>query len=384
MKEDKFTEHIKNREMYEKPCFYLRKLLETSNLESYCGICGQRIADAGLFDQNHILLDLTRNHMGDILLDNLGLKKCGAVLKHFLPDDQYKKIVEYADALTIDRALKDQLMHFLKEKSFSQIKIMIEEAEESLKNLSDQEEDVKHTLSVLHAELEARKLGNFMRLKGKTAAVHFISSIQLNMRARFIGGILQKCEDDTQEYTEKMKRNADRRAFMKQYSWIVYLDAFERASRTYKRRSLDTREVVLKYVYLGVKRYGKHYKDQIKEKTYTTVKTEYAALSSIMNALEKLTPAELTQMFPIAKEYDGAKWGMKDYFYTTNWMKKLDQEKPIGEQKAIEAVLWDYENHDLRCFFIHYTGCISDLYVYCDDKEKHEDFHEKLNSSCTA
>lgn len=77
--------------------------------------------------------------------------------------------------------------------------------------------------------------------------------------------------------------------------------------------------------------------------------------------LGALTVGNLVQTFPIAKEYDGAKYGSKDYFTTIDALKAYDWNKPIGSGKVFNF-LWDYENIDLREFAVHYMSVISEMY----------------------
>lgn len=77
--------------------------------------------------------------------------------------------------------------------------------------------------------------------------------------------------------------------------------------------------------------------------------------------LGALTVGNLVQTFPIAKEYNGAKYESKDYFTTIDALKAYDLNRPIGSEKVLEF-LWDYENNDLREFAVHYMSVISDMY----------------------
>jgi hypothetical protein len=51
----------------------------------------------------------------------------------------------------------------------------------------------------------------------------------------------------------------------------------------------------------------------------------------ILSSIGSLKPAELVNIFPIEKTYDGDRWGVKDYFYTRDYLNTLDPDKPIGE-----------------------------------------------------
>jgi len=51
-----------------------------------------------------------------------------------------------------------------------------------------------------------------------------------------------------------------------------------------------------------------------------------------------LTPSEFMTISPIEKEYNGHKWGFKDYFYTRDYINTLDPSKPIGQEEALHFI----------------------------------------------
>lgn len=58
-----------------------------------------------------------------------------------------------------------------------------------------------------------------------------------------------------------------------------------------------------------------------------------------------LTPRMFNQIFPIKKEYDGCKYGMKDYFSTVDYI-----EEEIGWDNQIKdglGFLYEYDNDDV-------------------------------------
>lgn len=77
--------------------------------------------------------------------------------------------------------------------------------------------------------------------------------------------------------------------------------------------------------------------------------------------LERITPQELMQVFPIEKEYDGKKWETKDYYYTMNAMKTHGLNRLIGDGDT-EMLLWDYMNWHMRIFQVAYMSAMSDIY----------------------
>lgn len=79
--------------------------------------------------------------------------------------------------------------------------------------------------------------------------------------------------------------------------------------------------------------------------------------------------------FPIDKQYDGAKWEEKDYFYTMDILSKIDWDKPIGRDELSE-LLWDYMNADLRHAYLEFTDAMSAIYRSQTGKGMMEQFCE--------
>lgn len=92
---------------------------------------------------------------------------------------------------------------------------------------------------------------------------------------------------------------------------------------------------------------------------------ESKALSQLIDAVfimcGHLKLKNFVTTFPISKEYDGAKWECKDYFYTMEVLSGMDWDKPIGE-KGLKELLYDYQNDDLRHAYIEYTCAMSAIY----------------------
>lgn len=68
--------------------------------------------------------------------------------------------------------------------------------------------------------------------------------------------------------------------------------------------------------------------------------------------IAELTPRQLMQMFPIAKDYSGKRWGHKDYFFTQDILSDYDLDKPIGMDR-VSNFLWDYVNRDILEFNVN-------------------------------
>ena len=96
-------------------------------------------------------------------------------------------------------------------------------------------------------------------------------------------------------------------------------------------------------------------------RTLGQVNTDFNFLESVKMLMRQLTPREMMSMFPIEKEYDGEKFGCKDYFYTMEKLKDFDLDTPLGKE-GLEDFLWCYWNDDLFAFDMVSMSIISNMY----------------------
>lgn len=102
----------------------------------------------------------------------------------------------------------------------------------------------------------------------------------------------------------------------------------------------------------------------------------FSLMDSIFMIMGHIKLKNLIVTFPITKEFDGEKWGEKDYFYTMQVLSEMGLDKAIGRE-GITELLWDYQNEDLRHAYIEYMCTASALYrsqtgvsmaeKFCDD-----------------
>lgn len=81
----------------------------------------------------------------------------------------------------------------------------------------------------------------------------------------------------------------------------------------------------------------------------------FNTISMINSIMGTLTPREFQTIFPIAKEYDGEKYEVKDYFYTKKHIEKIGMDKVIGEEAT--GFHMEYHNSEIRRFAVQ-TMCI--------------------------
>jgi len=86
---------------------------------------------------------------------------------------------------------------------------------------------------------------------------------------------------------------------------------------------------------------------------------KFQELELIKALMAFMTPRQFLTTFPVIKEYDGARYQLKDYFSTLEMVRTMDLDEPIGEE--IDDFLWDYRNRDTELFQLEVFGVISDL-----------------------
>lgn len=110
-----------------------------------------------------------------------------------------------------------------------------------------------------------------------------------------------------------------------------------------------------KLIYWGVKVMGR---EREKPQTIEEAYSQFNARSVLIDWIGLLTPRQLMILFPIEKDYDGAKYQIKDYFYTMDVCVKHGLDTRIGN--AFEF-LWDYQNWDTSHLVIEYMSDISNV-----------------------
>ncbi len=117
-------------------------------------------------------------------------------------------------------------------------------------------------------------------------------------------------------------------------------------------------------------RLGTGYEPSLEEQ-----KIRFQLIDAIFMVCGHLTLRNFVTTFPIDKEYDGAKWECKDYFFTMDVLSKMDWDKPIGRDELSE-LLWDYMNADLRHAYVEFTTAMSAIYRAQTGKGIAEQFWE--------
>lgn len=97
-----------------------------------------------------------------------------------------------------------------------------------------------------------------------------------------------------------------------------------------------------------------------KSTTAEEADTNFRFFCSTKNVLSLLTPREFLTTFPPDKQYDGERYGEKDYFTTMEAVSSYPQDVPIG--KDIMYFLSGYMNKDINIFVIEGMCLTGDMY----------------------
>ena len=108
------------------------------------------------------------------------------------------------------------------------------------------------------------------------------------------------------------------------------------------------------------------------EKTLEWLIDQFGSYQYIMNCMSLLTPKQFLEIFPVTKEYRGARHGWKDYFSVMEDMKEYDFDAPIGE--PVSGFLWDCLNGEISLFLSEMLCIISDIRRAYGEKGLLEEF----------
>jgi hypothetical protein len=153
--------------------------------------------------------------------------------------------------------------------------------------------------------------------------------------------------------------------------YSLYLNAFMRTILNAKDECYAVKKK-LHAVFYGVKSFGLINTDEIAD-----VGGTFNLMESVKLLIGFLTPNELMQIFPVEKTYDGKRWQTKDYYYTMKVLTQHGLDTPIGE--AVDNILWDYMNMDLRMFQVNLLSVVGKFYRAKTGREMFVDAFEEIS-----
>lgn len=117
--------------------------------------------------------------------------------------------------------------------------------------------------------------------------------------------------------------------------------------------SLDLRKKIVLY---GVKNINA---TNLKILDHELLVGTFNTISMINSVMGTFTPREFQTVFPITKEYDGERFGMKDYFYAKKFIGEFGMDKVIGEEMM--QFHMDYHNWEITRFAVQAMCVMSDI-----------------------
>lgn len=140
----------------------------------------------------------------------------------------------------------------------------------------------------------------------------------------------------------------------------LYFNALHNTLLEYKDKLLENKNQCFRPLYKKIAFLGVKWILSREEPKYITLQeaTERQEWYEILiNIMSLITPKDFEETFPIDKNYIGSKYGAKDYFTTKEFLKSLEQDKPIGDK--INDLLWEYQNDYIFEFVIKYIENVS-------------------------
>jgi len=119
-------------------------------------------------------------------------------------------------------------------------------------------------------------------------------------------------------------------------------------------------EVRKQLIYYYVKEIPLRYNESGPIMDRKTLDDLYTTIEYTDHLIGQITPRELTQIYPIAKSYDGDKYGTVDYFSTMEKLEEFGMDELITKDRVMD-VLFNYDNTHIRKYGCTKLCVISDL-----------------------
>lgn len=141
---------------------------------------------------------------------------------------------------------------------------------------------------------------------------------------------------------------------------------------TFPEMKKEHKEDFNKLIFLFIKYCG--FKD-CKNLNVEEIEIEFTGISLLDDMIGQLTPREFMQLFPIAKEYNGEKYGCKDYFYCINFINEFGIDNKIGDKAPI--FLFEYWNWDINNYMVYWMEVVSCMNIMQGGKDPLIEFMEE-------
>lgn len=358
---DLLLDRIKNGGRVPEPLIHVRRLLESAKMELYTPICCNRIRAAGIVDGVHIFQDSKLK--GNLIMDIIGMKKCEALIGGYIGEEEYEKeLADFQNLRDYATCLNNTLYAIRRNN-----KKKLRELQQEVRDLNGSGlTEIDPELFVEELKYRKRVWHNCIlkRLSVTWSLMH-----QFSVEFWYIPFLIK---------TAWNYSGLEEPQFYYGGSYYEALIRFQVEHPRYAVPKHLKRDDLKRYIFLGVKAFGGEYlkhRHSSKIKSYEEIEWLYKNTNAVMKAIGLLTPEELVQLFPITKDFDGVKYGCKDYFWTMDKIKVLPQGKPIGTEQDVADLLWDYVNKDTEWFFLNWDSSIMDLKTYCGEDGPYENYH---------
>lgn len=359
-------EHIKSGQYISDIVLDIEKIMENAGMKLYAKPCCDRIADAELVDGVHVFHAYPSRWK--LQADFYGIKQCKEILERYLQPEYLEILLKELHGLHEWTISCNNILYILRKMKRKDLK------EGRTEMLGYAPEEAKDVAEYLKAELIHRSLPGQI----KQVAQRFWYTCKLLSMFRgpvrvTIPFVIEAWKVWGYSVNDAPIEGAG-----------IHMKALRRFKDTHGGTSGIAklkRDDLVKYIYLAVKAYGKESKAEYCHtgiKSCMEVERRYRQLKQVMEVVGRLTPGELLRLYPVTKEYDGAEWGSKDYFYTMNKLKQWNVDQPIGDAQDVACLLWDYQNWDLEFLLLQWMNVLGDLHIYCNNPGPDDEFHHKL------
>lgn len=366
---DLILKHIKEGTYVPDAVFDIQKLLVNNSMGLYAKPCCDRIESAGLVDGTHVIHIYPSPWR--LQADAQGLKHCEDILKAYLQPEYVDDILGLAQRCQDYNTSLNNMLYTLRKMGVDDLK----------RNRTEPfaykvaEEDAEDVARLYKAELKQRSVSGRIRRLGRRVGFVYHMLTMFPGPVRILWPYIREswdCWDSLgcEEYVAESGKYA--KALRR------FTDAHGGTWRVDKLHGDD----LVRYIYLAVKAYGKENRAEVNHakayKSCLEIENRYQELKNVMETIGRLTPIELLRLYPVDKEYDGKRWGTKDYFYTMERLRRLPAGKPIGDAQDVACLLWDYQNWDLTELLLQWQNVLGDLHIYCNNSAPHDELHDRM------
>ena len=358
--------HIKKGKYVSEPIFSICKIMKCGDMELYAKSCCDRIKENGLRDGVHVFR--MKPASWGLAVDAYDLKLCRGVLEAYLQPEYLDEIEEATQAHSSWIININNMLYALRRMD----KKSLMKVEPEAFGYKASSEDYDDIADIFRTTLRYRRFP----LNLRPFAERLFFTCRLLAEFRGSANILIPFAKGAWDMWENDGRHETGNGTYSNALWR-FLASRGGASKVHRLQGDD----LAKYIYLEVKAYGKEkWKEinHIKHKSCLEIESRYKEIKMVLDAIGRLTPQKLLQLYPVTKEYGGERRDCKDYFYTMDKLKQWPPDKPIGTAQEVACLLWDYENEDLEIMLLQWMNAVDDLKFYCGEDGPSDRFHDLL------